>query len=363
VAISRIGASAAIIILLAPAVAQCQSDPALWRFVYPNAKALVSINWQRIRQSPAVAMLREKMNTGNLMPAIPGLEMLDDVDRILISSPGIPKSESPQADPVQPPVLIAVHGHFDPVKVRKFFAEIGAKPQAYNAFQVYRPQDKSSKSMAWVLFDPETILLGDAPSLFATLDRNQFGPPPQAPGSITARAAEMEAAYEFWLVMNLPDMAPNDRVAAMFPGADLISDAQAFEAGINLRSGLIADVTVRFGSEASAKHVVTELTRMIAAAAKDKGAEAQMRDITKKLKFISVGSTAKLSLHLTPQELEKSAQAFAEGRKQSMAAARSAGPFGNSQPVVIPTPSKPGVIRIEGLDDGPREIPYQDHQH
>ena len=28
--------------------------------------------------------------------------------------------------------------------------------------------------MAWVLFDDETILFGDAPSVFAALDRNQF---------------------------------------------------------------------------------------------------------------------------------------------------------------------------------------------
>ena len=328
-AISRLGVSAAIISLLAPAVAQCQSEPALWRFVYPNAKALVSINWQRIRQSPAVVTMREKLLNGNLMPAIPGLEMLDDVDRILISSPGIPKSDDAAAEPVQPPVLIAIHGHFDGAKVRKFFTQIGAKPQAYNAFQVYRPQDKGSKSMAWVLFDPETILLGDPPSLFATLDRNQFGPPPQSSGSITARAAEMEAAYEFWLVMNLPDMASNDRVAALFPGADLISDAQSFEAGVNLRSGLTADVTVRFGSEASAKRVVTELTRMIAAAAKDQGAETQVRDIAKKLKFVSEGPTAKITLRLTPQELEKSAQAFAAARKESVQAARNAGPVGN----------------------------------
>jgi hypothetical protein len=362
-AIGRLGVSRALLVLLAPMAAQCQTDPALWRFVYPNAKALISINWQRIRQSPAVTTLREKLLSGGLTPSIPGIELLDSVDRILISSPGSPKSESDSVEPLQPPVLIAIHGHFDGSKVRKFFVQIGAKPQAYNSFQIYRPQKQGPKNMAWVLFDPETILLGDPPSLFATLDRNQFGPPVSEAGSMVARAAEMEAAYEFWLVMNVPEMASNDRLAAIFPGAELVADAQAFEAGINLRSGLTADITVRFGSEDSAKRVVTELTKLIAAAAKDKGAEAQVRDIAKKLKFVSEGPAAKISLRLTPQELEKSAQAFAEGRKQSMAAARNTGGFRNSQPVVIQAPSKPGVIRIEGLDGGPREIPYPDQQH
>jgi hypothetical protein len=261
------------------------------------------------------------------------------------------------------PVLIAVHGHFDGPKVRQFFTRIGGKPQAYESFQIYRPQGKGVKGMAWVLFDPETILVGDAPSLFATLDRNHFGPPAPEAGSMLARAAEMEAAYEFWLVMNMPDMVPNEKLTGLFPGSELAADAQGFEAGINLRSGLTADIAVRFGSEASAKQIVAEMAKMISAAAKDKGAEAQVRELAKKLKLTAEGPTAKINVRLTQQELEKSAQAFAAGHKAALRAAGNMEPAGSTFPVVTPAPAKPGVIRIEGLDDGPREIPYTDHQH
>jgi hypothetical protein len=353
--------SVLLIALLAPAAAECQSDAALWRFVYPNAKALISINWQRIRQSPGVAMIRDQWLNAGPIAALPGIELLDDIDQVVISSPGNETTTGTAVVPAaQAPMLIAVGGHFDAARVRQLFTRLGGKAQAYNSYQVYRPQGQDAKDMGYVLFDAGTILFGDAPSLFAALDRNQFAPPEAEPGSIVARAAELDRAYELSLVITTPDIMSNDRLAGLFHGADWAPDAQGFEAGVNLRSGLTADVTVRFASEAAAKRMVTEMTRLTAIAAKDK-AEPQLRDIARKLKFNSDGPAAKISLRLTPQDFEKSARAFAAARQASVALAASAGsvPAPGSSP---PVPAKPAVIRIEGLDDGPREIPYPDQQ-
>jgi hypothetical protein len=346
-----------------------QSAPASWRFVYPNAKALISINWQRIRQSPAGAMIRDQWLNAGFLAAIPGIELLDNVDRVVISSPGNETTTGTSvesADPADPPLLIAVDGHFDAARVHQLFTRLGAKPQVYNSFQVYRPQATGAKDMAYVLFDARTILFGDAPALFAALDRNQFAPPAPDSRSILARAAEMDAAYEVWMIITTPDIMSSDRLAELFHGGEWASDAQEFEAGVHLRTGLTADVTVRFASEAAARRVVTEMTKLTAMMAKDKTAEAQTQAIVRKLKFSSDGSAAKISLSLTPQELEKSAQAFAVAH-QTSAAAHKAPDLAPAQAVTstvaTPTPAKPAVIRIEGLDDGPREIPYPDPQH
>ena len=360
VALGRIRVSLALIALLAPAAAECQTDPALWRFVDPAAKALMSINWQRIRQTPALASLREKSLNENFAQAMPAIELLDDIDRIMISSPGNLFIGDAEAESAKAPVLIAVHGHFDGAKVRQVFTRLGAKPQSYNSFQVYRPQGKSTKNMAAVLFDAETILVGQARSIFAALDRNQFGPPSPQSNPIIARAAEMDAAYEFWMVMSDPDSFAGGQLAGMFPGSDWAADAQGFEAGMNLRAGLTADVTVRFGSEDSAKQVVKEMTRVIGAALKEKGGNPSMRDIAKKVRFIAEGSAAKISLRLTPQELEQYAQAYEVGHKAALAAAAERA---KSPAFPAPAPAKPGVIHIDGLDDGPREIPYPNEQH
>ena len=109
----------------------------------------------------------------------------------------------------------------------------------------------------------------------------------------------MEAAYEFWIIMDAAEIVSTDQIAALFRGGEWASEAQGFDAGVNLRTGLAADITVRFSSEATAKRMTTELTRIVNMAAKDKSAGAQMQDIAKRLKFNVDGSAAKISLRLT----------------------------------------------------------------
>jgi hypothetical protein len=341
-----------------------QPDPAPWRFVHPNAKALIGIDWQRIRQTPVAAMIRDKwLNTG-WAATVPGIGLLDQVDRVLISSPGNEAlqdtGDGAAVEPSEAPLLIAVEGHFDATKVRRLFARLGSKPQAYNSFQVYRPQGRDSKDMAYVLFDAGTILFGDAPSVFAALDRNQFAAPvPEPkPGSIVARGAELAATCELWLVLTSPDILSNDRLAGLFGGGEWLTDTQGFEAGVHLRSGLAADVTVRFASDAAAKQMATEMTRLTAVVAKDKD-NPRMQDIARRLKFSSDGPATKISLRLTPQELATNMDAFAVSHKTPAVTSTPA----TSVTPAAPVPARPGVIRIEGLDEGPREIPVPDHQN
>lgn len=365
----RLRATFALAVLLAPATLSAQSDPALWRFVYPNAQALIGIDWSRIRQSPAGALIREKWLAGGAETAIPGLELLNDIDRVLISSPG----KDSRDDSADSPILIAIHGHFDAAEVRQVFTRFGAKPQSYDSFQVYRPRGRGpqageAKDTAWVLFDPETILYGDAPSIFAALDRNRFAQAaPQfspAPGSLTARAAEMDGNYEFWVILDAAEIMSSDQVAALFRGGEWASEAQGFEAGVNLRAGLTADITVRFSSDETARRVTAELTRVMNLAAKDKSAGGQLKDIAKKLKVSMDGPATRISLRLTPPELEQAAQAFAQSYKAGAQAARNAAPVRSATPVLAPAsaPPKPAVIRIEGLDEGTREVPFQQPQ-
>lgn len=361
----RLRATFLLAFLLAPVVVKGQAnaphDPALWRFVAPGSKALIGIDWARIRQSPAGVMIREQWLASGALPAIPAAQLLDDIDRLLISSPG----KDAATDSGESPLLIAIYGHFDAAQIRQLFTRLGSRPQSYNSFQVYRPRSRegNAKDTAWVLFDPTTILFGDAPSVFAALDRNQFPQSQPAAGSLMVRGAEMEANYEFWALMDGSELESNDQVATLFHSDDWASQAQSIEAGINLRTGLAADITVRFSSEDTAKRVTADLTRMMSLVAKDRSSGAQMQEIAKRLKFNLDGSSTKIALRLTPQDLAKSIEAFAAGRKMAAnqaaatQAAASALVPANPAPAQA-TPPAHSVIRIEGLDDGPVEIPY-----
>jgi hypothetical protein len=346
-------------LLAAAGIARAQSAPALWRFVDPNSQAVIGIDWARVRQSPAGEMIRDQWVPRGTLAGFPGLELLNSVERFLISSP-LPDSG---ADGPDAPVLIAIQGRFDAAEVHGLFARSRANVQAYNSFQVYRPRDGQHRNMAYVSFDAQTILYGDAPSVFAALDRNRF-PQPQteaAPGSMAARAAALDAKYQIWAIVDANELLANDSFAALFGASQWAGSAQGIEAGLNLGSGLDADFTVRFSSEDMAKRVNAELLRAVDLAAKDRRAGSETQDIVKGLRSSVEGNATRINLHLNPQELKGLGEAFAAGVQRGSDSLASAAKPGTN-PVAAPPakPSKPAVIRIEGLDGGPREIPYED---
>lgn len=351
---SRLSKWALVVLAVLPAAVMAQTDAGPWRFLPPNAKALISIDWSRIRTSHVAAMLREKWVDS---AAVPGSEFLDSADRFIISSPGR-SSDDANADA---PLLIVVAGHFDLARVRTVLAQHKARPQKYNAFQVYRPQGKDAKDLGFVLLDPQTILMGDSRSIFASLDRAAFPTDEPPAGSLTARAADLDASYDVWAVVNAPNALGGDRLSALLSGSDPDMGIQGFEFGLALRNGLAADMTLLFASESTAKKMTSELSRMIKMAVKDKIGEPALLDLEKKMKFSTEGSAAKLSVRLTAHELEKNAQIFAATHKQPAPGIPQIRPAVKSDPPTPPTPEKK-VIRIEGLDGGPREIPYQDHE-
>lgn len=339
--------------VLAPFIASAQTDPALLRFVHPDAKALISIDWKRVRQSHLGTMIREKWIDGNAGGAIPGVEFLDDIDRFLISSPGRnPLDVSTE----EAPMLVVVAGHFDLAKVRKVLDSHGVKPQMFNNVQVYRPQGKSGKEMAFVLLDAQTILIGDAHSVFASLEHSAF---PIAPDSnlLLARATQIDSNYDVWALMTTPRVLASDRLMDMFTGGELGTEAHGFEIGFSLRNGFTVDATVMFQSETAAKRMASELSRLLKLTIKDKMGEPAMLDMEKKLKVASEGMLVKIAMHMTQQELDQNAKIFAVSHKPPAA------PLAEIRPLVIPAPPAPKpekkVIRIEGLDEGTREIPYR----
>lgn len=339
--------------ILVPIVASAQTDPVLLRFVQRDAKALISIDWRRVRQSHLGAMIREKWLDGGQGGSVPGAEFLDDIDRFVISSPGRnPRDASTE----EAPLLIVAAGHFDLIKVRKVLDAHKVKPQLFNDFQVYRPQGKAGKEMALVLLDPQTILIGDAPSIFASLEHNAL-PPAADSNALLSRAALLDMNYDVWALITTPGVLATDRLMAMFTGGDQATEARSFELGFSLRNGFTVDTTVMFQSEAAAKRMAAEISKLLKFTVKDKMGEPAMLDLEKKLRVSSDGAMVKIAMHLSQQELDKNAQIFTVSHQPP------AGAMAGVRPLVIGVPPAPKpekkVIRIEGLDEGTREIPYK----
>ena len=337
------------LLAVVPAIANAQTDQGLWGFIDPGSKALISIDWHRVAHSEIGTMIHEKWIDPGGGGAIPGAEFLNDVERFVICSPGGNSTDQ------EAPLLVIASGQFDLAAIRGVLMAHGAKPQKFNSYLVYRPQGKNAKDLAFVLFDAQTLLVGDSRSIFTALERTGFARPAPDPSSILVRAAEMDSNYDAWAIVKTPEALGNNRLTELVTGIGMEADSRGFEAGISLRSGLAADITVLFSSEAAAKSMIAESSKLVHLAVKDKSGEAFLQDLEKKLEFTTEGTRAKISLRLTPPELEKNAQLFASRKKPSL----------DLRPVVQSTPAPPPakqVIRIEGLDGGTREIPVAQPQ-
>lgn len=344
-------------LVLVPAIVGAQTDAGPWRFVDPAAKAVISVDWKRVSRSPLGAMLREKWLDPAAGSKMPGIEFLDDVDRFLVASTGGDPGGDQDDENQEAPLLVVASGRFDLARIRAVLVAQHTRPQLFNSFVVYRPQGKNAKDLAFALFDKQTILIGDSRSIFASLNRSAFERPAPDQSSIRTRAPEMDASYDAWAVVTAPGALAGNRLTELLAGVGVDSEAQGFEAGISLRTGLSADITLLFSSDEAAKSTAAELAKIVHLAAKDRSGEAFLQDFGRRMKFASDGPRARITLRLTPQEFEKNAQLFAS-RKRNPAPAPEIRPVAAPAP---PTPPERQVIRIEGLDGGTREIPYGQH--
>ncbi|HTP87166.1 MAG TPA: hypothetical protein VMJ34_09460 [Bryobacteraceae bacterium] len=326
--------------LLAVSPLAAADSDTTWQFAPADAKAFIGIHWRDIQESRIGQAMRQQMAEAGFSGA-PMLGILKDIDEAIIASPGR-RPDDPEDK--QPPVLIRVTGRFHAADIERMLAAQGAHPQLYRQKRVYRQQKDGD--MAITLLDDHTLLLGDAPSIFAALTRMEW---PTAPANPTAaRAAKLREDYDIWAVFT---MAPTEMAGRLMPNLPLIGDAQGLELGISLRSGLEFRLGLDTASGESAAKLTSELQKTLKLAVKDMHAP-DVAAAAKKLQISAEKSTVRVSLRLDAAEVERSLAEAARRRAQRPAVAIAL----PSHPVVPPPPQRQ-TIHIEGLDDGPRDIP------
>lgn len=350
----------AVLACLCP-LAVAQTDAGLWRFVHPNAKALIGIDVKRLSTSPVVGELSAQLHAMPIPMGLPlqfaGLDLLHSVDRVIISSPGRSNTNPDE----EPPLLIAVSGRFEPVKLAQMFVKAGARKQVFNSVTIYRLQDQKNSDFGFVIVNSQTLLIGDVKSLFSVIERVEKGT--VAPPPIVERARDMDVAYDFWaILLTTPSAMASDRLPVMD-----MAKLNGFQAGIAVRDGLAIDVNLNTITEKAAKDISGQLSQLIHLAAKDRDNHPEWSGLDRKLKIRVERADVHLALRMDAKEVGRMAKAFDDARARGLAlsakaqqatAARVAPNEQTPQPIKPVEPLKQ-VIRIEGLDGGPREIPYR----
>ncbi len=339
--------TAFILIALLTSGAAVAEDDNVWQFALPTTKAIVGVNWRRIADSPLARSLKQELADQHL-PVDRFASFLHGVDEILVASPG---KQADDAEDKQPPILIRLSGRFQAEEVQKLFGGKGSRVQTYNSRRIYR--QTSDGDMAATLLDAHTILMGDSESLFAALTRLEW--PAKPAGGLFERAAKLRNEYDFWALFAT---TPAALTGPNMPNLPFLDDLRGMELALGLHDGLDLHIALETDSDASAAKLAANLHKMLKLVEKQKQKGAnpqqmvQLTEAAKKIQISPDQTRVQLALRLSADELERSIKEAAARRRMK--------PPSDAVAVTMkpsaPPPPERRTIRIEGLDDGPREI-------
>ena len=350
-----------LLLLLAAFALNAQTlPPAALQLSQPNAKLVIGIDLKNLRESPTGKSLRAQLESqmGDLQQQLgqqagpmaqlgmfaPMLaQLVNDIDYVLISSPGGPAATSNNAQK-NPPFLAVVQGRVQ-TSLLGFVTMTGA-PQRYGATNIYQSPGTTPTSLAFLSQD--ILLLGDPASVRAAIDRQNGTTSALAP-ALLARANQMAATHDIWFAaLDLASFAGGTGMAS-----GPASEINGLEIGLGLRGGMQFDLNLNTKTEASARQF-SSLLAMGMAASGSKSGDPQTAELLNKLRVTTEGTRLSIGLSLTEPEIE---QYMRYAQQQRNLARRTNGAQVTNQPSATPAPpAKPGKIRIVGLDEGDREI-------
>ncbi|MCW5977775.1 MAG: hypothetical protein KIT09_06840 [Bryobacteraceae bacterium] len=330
------------------------SMPSIWRYTHPDAKALIGIEWSRALHSPIGQQLRAKLQESDFGER-KGLELIDEIQRILISSPG----NTEAGHDGHAPAVVAVQGNFDLDKIRELAMPNLTKAVSYQSVEILERRGDDGATMALALVSPQTILVGDAQSVRTALDHYLAVDAAQAANPLFARAAELAANNDIWIVAKA---SPADFAGDGAEPPPFLNDIETVEAGIALQNGLGLELNLGSKSAESAQALAGALQFMLGMAMAKR--EPGMPDFSEKLYISTDGALVHIAFSLDGQELETALAKIGPELAPQLAAMAGdralleTAANGHEEQLPPPPPPEKRVIRIYGLEEGVREIPF-----
>jgi hypothetical protein len=315
----------------------CESNPSWWSLAPVDATAVVGIQWQNLKTSPFADAIWGELNSDIGLPPLP---CLTEARQILIVSPAM---------------VAMITGNFNAATVRAQAAKLGMKPGSYQNVNLWLASEKSGLSIAQL--SDQLLLAGSRTALVAAIDRSLAERRHYAP--VLSRAARYSRADLFVVTDRLPDP-----LASIFVPLDLVAGAQtgAFEGYVTVGDGLALEASLDAGAEDKAETIGRNLKQSIPslpAVAQGLVVHVDARNVFLSLKveeaeFASELRAPAASVPAVPQAPRT--VAAAPMPPAPVAAPVPVAPPAPVAPPVPPVPVGPQVIRIFGLEEGPREI-------
>ena len=318
-----------------------QSHPSWWTNASPNATALVGIDWQSVRTSPFREPIEAEL-WGDL--GFPELSCLHSARQFVVSSPDL---------------LALARGNFSGNALRDQAAKKGFKSMTYRGIDMWFTSEKGALSVARM--NDQLVMIGDPKTLEMAVDRSLTDSKTYSP--LLARAAKF-AQKDLWVVAS---QLPDDLANRFVP---LDTEAQSFEGSLTVRNGLEMEAVLATRSEQEAN----------ASADKLHGSVPTLPAIARGLEITVEEDSVRLTLEASREQViaalrgpdlvgepVETIKVESPGQVVQVVIDRPEAPRLVEKPVEKPVenvvekivervPEKPQMIRIVGLDEGPREI-------
>jgi hypothetical protein len=352
-----------VMLFLALAAGSVTAQTNSWELSQPGAKLLMGVDVKSLRESAVGQSIREQMN--KIPPPANGVQsplqgpmqamalgLLDQVDRVYVSSLGNPSAVFAASTKNKAPFLLVVEGRFPMGQLQPF---LKGTPRRVQDADVYRinPTDVTTVAFIKGAVDSSTLLLGDEKSVIAAIGRHGGALVPAS--ALLRRAQTLAATHDFWLIADGPlsGFQPTGTEASNPLAAQIAAQVKGLDMGLALRDGFQLELGVATESEALAAQMTQLLSTQIQRALSAPNAPSETAEIANKLHIAAEGNRMQLSLALTKDE-------FAKQMLAAQAARMQAGTTTSSQPtrpaVRQSKPANPGQITIYGLEGGPRVI-------
>ncbi|HUQ90152.1 MAG TPA: hypothetical protein VM120_00645 [Bryobacteraceae bacterium] len=352
-----------VLMTLLPAIAFSQAAKiAKWTILplaHPDAKLLIGVDWRRIMDSALGPMVLKQIQKGG-HPLLGFLESIENVDRLLVSSPGGGDGRAP--------LLVVGEGRFALAKVRAMAKSDGAVSRKYNDVELLVSPDATNADLHFALLDAQTILFGDGASVKSAIDRSQRGEATNDRNPLFFRAVTLSTVQDVWAVVR----EPADSLGSLgIPPSSLSEQLETMELGLSMAQTLNATLTIKAATNEAAEMLATGLPALLQLAALTYSHQPSLAQLARRLKVVSERNFVKMGFTIDGKLLEQSlneirastAPAPAESQliapperipeRGSLTATKGPIPEGSRPPV-----NGARVVRIVGMDEGIREIPY-----
>ncbi|MBV6433501.1 MAG: hypothetical protein IANPNBLG_03679 [Bryobacteraceae bacterium] len=352
------------LLMMLPLIAASQSARvARWTILplaHPDAKLLIGIDWRRVQDSPLGPLVLRQVGKGG-HPLLGLLDSIENIDRILVSSPGGQTGRSP--------LLVVGEGRFSLPRIRAMAKADGAVSRRYNDVELLVPPNATPFDLHFALLDGQTILFGDGSSVKAAIDRWQRADSLSERNPLFFRAVTLSTTQEIWALVDQPAESLSSLGMAE---SDLAAQVEHLELGVSTTDTLNASLVVQAATAEAAAALGSGLPALLQLAALNYSQQPALTQVARRVKVATDKTTVKMAFTIDNKLLDQSLNELRAAAAPPLVTetapmnaprqARMAAVPGTPAALDVPDPSSQSVrkvVRIVGMEDGVKEIPYE----